>query len=150
MKKLLLICATIFGFTITPLWLAAEESPNTQKPEPSTATVFLPINCTTDYNKLVSYITEKYEEKAFSEAETVAAILNPTTGGKALIAGSTVIFVNPKTGTFSVIIKWGDNNGCLLNSGKDFRPFGAAPRPEEKENKPEQKTKFENGRHTST
>ena len=110
---------TVLLGTMLTISIAAAE-PKNDNPLPSEPTwSLLPsfINCT-DINSLEEVIT-KYQEIPFTSGHGM--ILIPTAPGR--FSGELRTYVNPDTGSFSVVLMLDASTGCILVMGKDFSPW---------------------------
>tara|TARA_E500000075_G_C6980433_1_gene316333 strand:+ start:955 stop:1329 length:375 start_codon:yes stop_codon:yes gene_type:complete len=106
--------------TMLTISIAAAEPKNENIPLPSEPTwSLLPsfINCT-DINSLEEVIA-KYQEIPFTLGQGM--ILIPSSPGR--FSGELRTYVNPDTGSFTVVLMLGPATGCIVVMGKDFSPW---------------------------
>jgi len=112
---------TVLLGTILSISIAAAEPETENMPAPSDPTwSLLPsfINCT-DVNSLEDVVIGKYQEVPFTSGHGM--ILIPSAPGR--FSGELRTYVNPETGTFTVVLMIGPETGCIMVMGKDFTPW---------------------------
>ena len=99
--------------------VSAEPEAENMPAPPETVWSLLPsfINCT-DIVSLEKVIS-KYQEIPFTSVHGM--ILIPTAPGR--FSGELRTYVNPDTGSFSVVLMLDASTGCILVMGKDFSPW---------------------------
>ena len=122
MLKTLALTIALFTSIATAGIVGNIASAQESKPAPeSTEPVYrlLPsfINCT-DINTLNSVIS-KYDELPLLKGKGM--ILIPGQAGS--FENELRMYVNPKTGSFSVVLMLDENAGCMVVIGKDFTPW---------------------------
>ena len=96
---------------------AQESAPAPTQPEVNWRMLPSFINCT-DINTLNSVIS-KYDEVPLLKGKGM--ILIPGQAGS--FENELRMYVNPKTGSFSVVLMLDENAGCMVVIGKDFTPW---------------------------
>ena len=113
---LLVLLGTIFTITV-----AAAEPKNEQSPTPPVEPTYrlLPsfINCTDTAN--LETIIGNYSEIPFSKGE--GTILIPSPPGR--FQGEIRTYVNPESGSFTLVLMLDETVGCILVMGRNFSPW---------------------------
>jgi|TARA_B100001094_G_scaffold180352_1_gene174684 hypothetical protein len=120
MKTLLLVLLLFFVTNVNGGMLSHAQEPPVKEPtQPEVDWRMLPsfINCT-DINTLNSVIS-KYDELPLLKGKGM--ILIPGQAGS--FENELRMYVNPKTGSFSVVLMLDENAGCMVVIGKDFTPW---------------------------
>ena len=120
MKTLLFALLFVFVTNVNGGMLSHAQEPPVKEPtQPEVDWRMLPsfINCT-DINTLNSVIS-KYDELPLLKGKGM--ILIPGQAGS--FENELRMYVNPKTGSFSVVLMLDENAGCMVVIGKDFTPW---------------------------
>ena len=112
--------------------LAQQETPNTS------AKTFYSKQACDSVISMTNTVVGKYKEQPLFKGK---GIQFSSTDGRGYV-GSTMMFVNQDTGTWSLITLYGDGTGCMIASGKEFEPYSGPninipkPKPESQAYKP--------------
>lgn len=92
--------------------------------DPSTSTP-IAIRSICDEPKKIRAIIDQYEEKKLFDAFGITFVIPPNYPPEYArqLTGITSMFVNPDTGSFSIIFK-GEGFSCLILNGNKFTPGG--------------------------
>ena len=92
--------------------------------DPSTSTP-IAIRSICDEPKKIRAIIDKYEEKKLFDAFGITFVIPPNYPPEYArkLTGIASMFVNPDTGSFSIILK-GEGFSCLILNGNKFTPGG--------------------------
>ena len=112
--------------------LAQQETPNTS------AKTFYSKQACDNVISMTNTVVGKYKEQPLFKGK---GIQFSSIDGQGYV-GSAMMFVNQDTGTWSLIILYGDGTGCMIASGKEFEPYSGPninipkPKPESQAYKP--------------
>jgi len=109
-----LVLCVLLGLATFKLALA-EPQPQEDSTVPVT-TLPLMIQCTTA--EIVERMVEEYDELPFIEGNGSWQIPNGQN-----INGRVEMYVNPSTGSFTIVIPLGTDVKCVVISGKDLKPM---------------------------
>jgi len=77
------------------------------------------LDCDSDAGVVLNLLDEKYKEIPFAEATGI--VRNGQTGR--FYTSYVILYVNPETKTWTLVSIFDDDGtGCIVQSGKDFRP----------------------------
>lgn len=76
------------------------------------------VECNTDANQMLESVQDRYGEKPF--AMGLGNVLEATT--MQVVTGNMLMFVNPDTRTYTLLLIFGDDTACAMVSGEDFKP----------------------------
>lgn len=122
------ILMTMLGLVLAGNSLRAEEV------EAPDATALLSIvMCADDTESLLKYLESKFGEKPLAELTTSIMLQGAVPGATtSIVPGAGALTVNPKTGTYSLIMRIRNSKAaCVVSTGIDFRPYGAQPKKNE-------------------
>jgi hypothetical protein len=88
-----------------------------QAEETDSRVIEIELGCYKTVAPMQQYLLESYGEKPLA-----TAMSSIQWKGKQLV-GKIILFVNPKSRTFTNAIVFKDGTGCILNSGIEFTPF---------------------------
>jgi hypothetical protein len=113
---MLKLATTLLGLTLT-LGSAQAQNQNQKLTFSST----MECNVT---GVLEKYINEEFGERSFSESK----IFLQATKNSRLYEGKLVVYINPETKTYSLMVEFEDDKiSCMLGSGVDFAPAKRGP-----------------------
>jgi hypothetical protein len=105
-----------------PLPLQKPTNPKVEQPNIPPGVVKLPSMLDCGKRAALAEITSRYNEKPFSLS--TGFLMTPR--GQ-LVTGQTVMFLNPDTGTYTIIQYFEQESalvdGCIIHSGINFQPF---------------------------
>ena len=105
------------ALVVTPFTAGAQEAP--QRPESPTAKQFIAVQQCDDVIKIMDTIA-KYTENPLFQSQTITQ--SATTGQ--WFEGTSMMFVNWETGTYSFVTLYPDGTACMQAIGKEFQPYG--------------------------
>ena len=104
------------ALVVTSFTAGAQEPP--QQPQSSTAKQFIAVQQCDDVMKIMDTIT-KYAENPLFQAQTITQSAN---NGE-WYEGTSMMFVNWETSTYSFVTLYPDGTACMQAIGKEFRPY---------------------------
>lgn len=120
MKTLLFALLFVFVTNVNGGMIShAQEPPTTEPTQPEVQWRLLPsfINCTD--TKTLNSVISKYDELPFSIGKGM--ILIP--GSQGNFENELRMYVNPKNGSFSIVLMLDKSSGCIVVMGKEFTPW---------------------------
>jgi len=113
---MLRLAATLLGLTLTTLGLAQAQQQNEKLAFPTS------LECR-ESGVLENYVKNEFAEIPFTESKV---FLQSSKNGR-LFEGNLVLYINPETKTYSLIVGFEDGVSCMLGSGVDFAPAKRGP-----------------------
>jgi hypothetical protein len=99
------------------IYLISIDTTLAQAEETDSRVIEIELGCYKTVAPMQQYLLESYGEKPLA-----TAMSSIQWKGKQLV-GKLILFVNPKSRTFTNAIVFKDGTGCILNSGIEFAPF---------------------------
>jgi hypothetical protein len=111
-----LVLCVLLGLATFKLALAEPQPQPQEDPTVPVTTLPLMIQCTAA--EIVERMVEEYDELPFIEGNGSWQIPNGQN-----INGRVEMYVNPSTGSFTIVIPLGTDVKCVVISGKDLKPM---------------------------
>lgn len=104
------------ALVVTPFTAGAQEAPSTPSEQQTTKTFIVAQPCS-DVAVIMQTIS-KYQEEPLFQTTT----LSQHTSGR-WFEGSSMMFVNWQTGTYSFVTLYPDGTACMQAVGTNFKPY---------------------------
>lgn len=108
---MLKLATTLLGLTLTLGSVQANQIKNDVQ-------VFSNASECTSTGIIEQFVQQEHGEQPFSKSK----ILLQSSKTARLYEGNLVIYVSPKTKTYTLVVQFDDNLSCILGSGIDFAP----------------------------